>query len=369
MRLFGEVDRAKTSCRRVTSCNSLELSLSSSRSIDKEVRVAVTYSKAGVSIAEGERFVKEIKRDVRSTFTGRVIGDIGAFGGFFEAKFKGFSRPVLVSSIDGVGTKLLIANLMNRHETVGQDLVNHCVNDILACGASPLYFLDYFATGKLRVDVAAAVVQGMAKACRENGCALIGGETAEMPGMYDADEYDLAGTIVGVVDKKNILNGKRIRKGDILVGLPSTGLHTNGFSLARAVLLKEYTVETYSDELGCTLGEALLAVHRSYLRVVRPLLDRFPIHGLSHITGGGIVGNTMRIVPPGRALRIDWSAWDRPVLFGILQRLGDVPEEDMQRTFNLGVGFILVVGKKTADTVLRQLRRKGEKPMVIGEVV
>ena len=258
---------------------------------------------------------------------------------------------------------------MNRHETVGQDLVNHCVNDILACGASPLYFLDYFATGKLRVDVAAAVVQGMAKACRENGCALIGGETAEMPGMYDADEYDLAGTIVGVVDKKNILNGKRIRKGDILVGLPSTGLHTNGFSLARAVLLKEYTVETYSDELGCTLGEALLAVHRSYLRVVRPLLDRFPIHGLSHITGGGIVGNTMRIVPPGRALRIDWSAWDRPVLFGILQRLGDVPEEDMQRTFNLGVGFILVVGKKTADTVLRQLRRKGEKPMVIGEVV
>ena len=234
--------------------------------------MAATYAQAGVRIEEGERFVREIRKDVRSTFTRGVIGDLGAFGGFFDARFRGMRHPVLVSSIDGVGTKLAVANLMNRHETVGQDLVNHCVNDILACGARPLYFLDYYAAGRLRVDVAAAVIAGMARACRENGCALIGGETAEMPGMYRENDYDLAGTIVGIVDKGAIVDGRKIRKGDMLIGLPSSGLHTNGFSLARAVLLKEYRVTSRINELGCTLGE----VSRGRGASARPVPDPGP---------------------------------------------------------------------------------------------
>ncbi len=331
--------------------------------------MAATYAQAGVRIEEGERFVREIRKDVRSTFTRGVIGDLGAFGGFFDARFRGMRHPVLVSSIDGVGTKLAVANLMNRHDTVGQDLVNHCVNDILACGARPLYFLDYYAAGRLRVDVAAAVIAGMARACRENGCALIGGETAEMPGMYRENDYDLAGTIVGIVDKGAIVDGRKIRKGDMLIGLPSSGLHTNGFSLARAVLLKEYRVTSRINELGCTLGEALLAVHRSYLGVVAPLLGRYPIRGLAHITGGGIAGNTMRVLPAGRALNIDWEAWPRPPLFDLIKRTGDVPEEDMRKTFNLGIGMVLVAGKNDAGRVVRALKRKKEDPVVMGNVV
>ncbi len=330
--------------------------------------MAVTYVQAGVNIDEGERFVREIKKSVRSTFTPGVIGDIGAFGGFFDARFRGARHPVLVSSIDGVGTKLVVAKLMNLHDTVGQDLVNHCVNDILACGARPLFFLDYFATGRLSVEVAAAVVSGMAKACRENGCALIGGETAEMPGMYQEEDYDLAGTIVGMVERSAIINGKRIKKGDVLIGLPSSGLHTNGFSLARAVLLKDFAVTAWIDELGSTLGEALLAVHRSYLPALAPLLGTRLIRGLSHITGGGIVGNTRRVLPPGRSLRIDWEGWTRPPLFDLIQRVGDVPEEDMRRTFNLGIGMILILGKNDADRALAALKRRRQRPVLVGEV-
>ncbi|HEX9006379.1 MAG TPA: phosphoribosylformylglycinamidine cyclo-ligase [Bacteroidota bacterium] len=331
--------------------------------------MAVTYVQAGVNIDEGDRFVREIKKNVRSTFTRGVIGDIGAFGGFFDARFKNVRHPVLVSSIDGVGTKLVVAKLMNLHHSVGQDLVNHCVNDILACGARPLFFLDYFATGKLRVEIAAAVVSGMAKACRENGCALIGGETAEMPGMYQEDDYDLAGTIVGMVEKRGIIDGKRIRRGDILIGLPSTGLHTNGFSLARAVLLRDFAVTTFVDELGTTLGEALLAVHRSYLPLIAPMLETRIIRGLAHITGGGIVGNTNRVLPAGRSLNIHWDGWTRPPLFDLIQRVGNVPEADMRRTFNLGIGMILIVGKKDVDHAMAGLRRRREKPVVVGEVV
>jgi phosphoribosylformylglycinamidine cyclo-ligase len=330
--------------------------------------VTLTYAKAGVSIEEGDRFVREIKRNIRSTFTSRVVGDIGSFGGFFEAKFGELRRPVLVSSIDGVGTKLKVASLMGRHDTIGQDLVNHCVNDILVCGARPLFFLDYYGTGKLDVEVASAVVRGMANACRENGCALIGGETAEMPGLYDTGDYDLAGTIVGVVEKANILTGKRVRKGDVLLGLPSTGLHTNGYSLARAVLLREMSVKTYLSELGRTVGDALLEVHRSYLRLVEPLLERFSLHAMSHITGGGIVGNTKRVMPAGRTLKIDWLAWTRPPIFDIIQRMGDIPEEDMRRTFNLGIGLILVVSRKDADPVMKWLKTRREKAAFVGEV-
>lgn len=330
--------------------------------------VAITYAQAGVSIAAGDAFVRRIKKDVRSTFTKRVLRDIGAFGSFVDARFPGYRSPVLVSSVDGVGTKLLVARMAGKHDTVGQDLVNHCVNDILVCGAVPLYFLDYYATGRLDVKAAADVIRGFAKACRENGCALVGGETAEMPGMYAEEDYDLAGTIVGVVDRPKIVDGRRIRRGDILLGLPSTGLHTNGYSLARAVLLKHYRVDERVPELGKTLAQALLAVHRSYLNAVRPFLGKQALRGMSHITGGGIVGNTMRVVPDGLSLRIDWEAWRRPALFRLIQRLGEVPEDDMRRTFNLGIGLIMIVAKGEADRVAARLRRMGEKPVFMGEV-
>ncbi len=330
--------------------------------------MATTYAQAGVDIATGEEFVRRIKRSVRSTFTPSVLRDIGAFGAFFDARFPRVKSPVLVSSVDGVGTKLMVARLAGRHDTVGQDLVNHCVNDILVCGARPLFFLDYYATGKLDLREATEVIGGFARACRENGCALVGGETAEMPGMYNGGDYDLAGTIVGVVDKAKIVDGRKVKRGDVLIGLPSTGLHTNGFSLARAVLLRDYDVHTRVPELGTTLGDALLKVHRSYLKAVLPLLEKFTPHGLSHITGGGIVGNTRRVVPAALTLQIDWDAWERPAIFRLIQRAGDVPEEDMRRTFNLGVGLIIIASPREADGVLRTLRLKHERPVVMGEV-
>lgn len=329
----------------------------------------LTYAQSGVNIEEGDRFVQRIKKSVRSTYTRGVLGDIGAFGAFFDARFKGYSSPVLVSSVDGVGTKLLLAHMMNRHDSVGQDLVNHCVNDILVCGAKPLYFLDYFATGKLNSASAADIIAGFAKACRENNCALIGGETAEMPGMYNGEEYDLAGMIVGVVEKKDILDGRRVRKGDILIGLPSTGLHTNGYSLARAVLLKEYSLDHHLDELGCTVGEALLAIHRSYLGIVSKVRKRYMVNGLSHITGGGIVGNTMRVVHGILKLNIDWEAWKRPPIFQLIQRVGSVPEEDMRRTFNLGIGLVMILPATLASRAIAFMKKQGEQAVVMGEVV
>jgi phosphoribosylformylglycinamidine cyclo-ligase len=332
-------------------------------------KLATTYAQAGVSIAEGDRFVREIRKSVRSTYTRGVVGDIGAFGGFFDGRFKGMRSPVLVSSVDGVGTKLIVAQAAGRHDTVGEDLVNHCVNDIAVCGATPLFFLDYFATGKLRVDVAADVIRGFAKACRENRCSLIGGETAEMPGMYGEDCYDLAGTIVGVVDRKSIVNGKTVRKGDVLIGLPSTGLHTNGYSLARAVLLRQHALSDRIEELGMTLADALLTVHRSYIRPVQRLLRTGFVRGLAHITGGGIVGNTRRVLPTGLALAVDWNAWERPPLFRLIQRLGEVPEDDMRRTFNCGIGLIAIVARASADRILRELRTMRERAFIVGEVV
>jgi phosphoribosylformylglycinamidine cyclo-ligase len=330
--------------------------------------MALTYEQAGVNISEGDRFVKLIKKPVRSTFTDRVLADLGGFGGLFDARFKKMKSPVLVSSVDGVGTKLLIAQMVDRHDTVGQDLVNHCVNDILVCGARPLFLLDYFATGERDARKAAQVIKGFVRACRENRCSLVGGETAEMPGMYKDDEYDLSGTIVGVVDRRNIINGSRVRKGDVLIGLHSTGLHTNGYSLARAVLLKEFSLSQRIDELGSTLADALLAVHRSYLKVIGPLLEKPGIHALSHITGGGIVGNTMRVVPEGLRLSIDWNSWKRPAIFDLIQRVGAVPEEDMRRTFNLGVGLLIIASKKRADRVVSDLKRRGEHPLILGDV-
>lgn len=336
---------------------------------EKGNKLAHTYARAGVNIDEGDRLVEHIKRAVRSTFTASVIGGIGSFGAFFDARFTRYHSPVLVSSVDGVGTKLMIAQRMNIHSTVGQDLVNHCVNDILVCGATPLYFMDYFACGKLDLHVAREVIDGFVKACKENHCSLVGGETAEMPGFYEPKEYDLAGTIVGVVEKASIIDGRRIRAGDVMIGLPSTGLHTNGYSLARAVLLPRFSLDQHIEELGTSLGQTLLAIHRSYLKPILPLLKQFRIHGLAHITGGGIEGNTKRILPRGLRLKIDWNSWTRPPIFSLIQSVGHVSEEDMRRTFNLGIGLVLIVGKRDADGVLRSLKRRKESPIVFGEIV
>lgn len=331
-----------------------------------------TYKDSGVDIDAGEELVHRIKKPVRSTFNKNVLADIGMFGAFYRASFKGIKKPILVSSVDGVGTKLKIAIAMNKHNTVGQDLVNHCVNDILVCGAKPLFFMDYYATGKLSPESAEQVILGFVKACKENNCALIGGETAEMPGMYPVGDYDIAGTIVGVVDETKMLNGKKVKKGDVLIGLPSTGLHTNGYSLARRVLLNKFSWSTYIDELNKTVGEAMLAIHRSYQPAIHPLLQ-LPvgkaIHGLSHITGGGIEGNTMRVVPKQLKLHIDWNAWERPAIFNLIQHVGNVPEQDMRRTFNLGVGLILIVESKIVDSVQAALKQKNEKPFVMGEII
>jgi phosphoribosylformylglycinamidine cyclo-ligase len=329
----------------------------------------LTYKDAGVDIDAGEETVRRIRPLVRSTFTPGVLRDIGAFGAFFEPDLGGYRQPVLVSSVDGVGTKLKVAFLARRHDTVGEDLVNHCVNDIAVCGARPLYFLDYFSTGRLEPDVAVDVVAGFAKACRENGCALIGGETAEMPDLYAPGEYDLAGMIVGLVERDRILDGSRVREGDVLVGLPSAGLHTNGFSLARRVLFPEFDVRDRPGELGgATVGEALLAVHRSYLGAIRALADEDLAHAFVHVTGGGIPGNSDRVMPAGLTHAIDWSAWERPAIFRMIQEKGGVPESDMRRTFNLGIGLVAVVPATGLQPALDRLRASGEQPIPMGRV-
>lgn len=331
--------------------------------------MSITYKDAGVNIDAGEEMVENIKPMVRSTFTKGVLTDIGAFGAFFQPDFGAYQEPVMVSSVDGVGTKLKVAFKADQHDTVGQDLVNHCVNDIAVCGAKPLFFLDYFSTGKLFPAVATQVIKGFTVACKENGCALIGGETAEMPDLYTEGEYDLAGTIVGIVDKAKILDGSRVQEGDVLIGLPSTGLHTNGYSLARKVLFSQFDLADTPDSLdGQTIGEALLAVHRSYLAPIQALIAEDVASAFSHITGGGIVGNTKRVVPKNLNLDIDWKAWERPPLFNLIQETGNVPEEDMRRTFNLGIGLICIVPKSNMNKALDILEKMGEKPIVLGKI-
>ncbi|MBI4546458.1 MAG: phosphoribosylformylglycinamidine cyclo-ligase [Ignavibacteriae bacterium] len=328
-----------------------------------------TYKKAGVNIPAGDELVRRIRDKVRSTFSRGVLADIGAFAAFYDGKFRGVRQPVLVSSVDGVGTKLKVAFMMKKHDTVGQDLVNHCVNDIAVCGAQPLFFLDYFATGKLSPSITESVVKGMVKACKENSCSLIGGETAEMPGFYHEHEYDVAGMIVGVAEKKTLFNEKRVKAGDSLIGLPSTGLHTNGYSLARAVLFERYKVDNYVEELGTTLGAALLTIHRSYLQAIMTVKHFAETHAFAHITGGGLVANVSRVVPKGLTVNIDWQRWERPAVFKLIQKCGNVPEDDMRRTFNLGVGLVIVTSQRGTDKVMDTLRQHGEAPFVIGSVV
>lgn len=324
-----------------------------------------TYKDAGVDIEAGEQMVESIKGMVKETQSDAVLSNIGGFGGFYRPDLGSYEDPVFVSSVDGVGTKLIVAFKTGRYNTVGQDLVNHCINDIAVCGADPLFFLDYFSTGKLEQDVGYQVVSGFAKACKENGVALIGGETAEMPDIYSKGEFDLAGTIVGIVDRDKVINGNRIKKGDILLGFKSTGLHTNGYSLARKVLFSEYEVGDHLNELGCTVGEALLAVHKSYLPLIKKLRGHEGVHGFSHITGGGIVGNTKRILPEGLQLEIDWDNWEQPALFRLIQKKGNVPKEDMRATFNLGIGLIAVVDPETAEDI-KEL--SGEEVIEVGKV-
>ena len=330
------------------------------------------YKTSGVDIDAGNETVRRIRGLARSTFTAGVLSDIGAFGGLFRLENGRVREPVLVSSIDGVGTKLKVAFMAERHDSVGVDLVNHCVNDILVQGAEPLFFLDYFATGRLSPDVAEQVVGGMAAACRENDCALLGGETAEMPDMYRDGEYDLAGCIVGVVDRERLVNGRAIAVGDALIGVPSSGLHTNGYSLARKIVFDHcgLGVDSYVGELGTTVGDALLVPHRSYLGMVRPILDYGSIKGMAHITGGGITENLPRVLPHGTAAVIDAAAWDVPMLFRWLQARGEVPVADMLRTFNMGIGLILVTAPERAESVIDELAaRGGRDARVIGEVV
>ena len=337
--------------------------------LNLRARQQIRYRDAGVNIDEADRALASIKKSARQTFTRGVLTDIGSFGGSFQ--LAGFRKPVLVSSADGVGTKLKIAFLTGRHDSVGEDLVNHCVNDIAVQGAIPLFFLDYFAVGKLQAEVAAAVVSGIARGCRRNGCALIGGETAEMPGMYAESEYDLAGFIVGAAERSDLLTGRAIRPGDALVALPSTGLHTNGYSLARKLLLDVagYSPKTLLPEVGASVADALLAVHRSYLKPLRALATAHLLRGAAHITGGGISDNTPRMLPAGLAAEIDTSSWRIPALFEILRRIGDIPEDDYRRTFNLGAGIIFAVPARGRSKAEALLHRLGESPFLIGRVI
>lgn len=334
-----------------------------------EPKKRIRYADAGVSIDEAGRAVSAIRKMARSTFNKNVLTDIGSFGGGYL--LQGYREPVLVSSADGVGTKIKVAFLTGRHDTIGEDLVNHCVNDIAVQGATPLFFLDYFAAGKLDAKVVSGVVKGLSTACRENGCALIGGETAEMPGLYAPGEYDLAGFIVGVVEKKRMITGAGIRAGDILLGLPSSGLHTNGYSLARKLLFEVagYAPQHVPPELAIPVAEELLKVHRSYLKPIRALHGANLLRGAAHITGGGLTDNVPRVLPTGLAVRIQVASWPVLPIFDLLRKIGDIPNDDFRRTFNLGLGMVLIVPRTKLAQAKRMLDSLQENYYQIGSVI
>lgn len=330
----------------------------------------ITYSEAGVDREQVSKILRDLKVKIRATFNSRVLKDIGAFAGFYSLDPKEYRSPVLVSSMDGVGTKLKVTAMMNRHTTVGKDLVFHCVNDIAVHGAQPLFFLDYIAMGKLIPKVIEEIGEGLVAGCREAGCVLIGGETAEMPGVYEAGEYDLVGTMVGIVEQDKIIDGSKISPGDCLLGLASNGLHTNGYSLARKLLFEEgkFSVNDYLPELNSTIGEELLRVHRNYGNIIHRLLSQYPIRGIAHITGGGITENLVRILPSGCRAVIYRGSWEIFPIFELLRRLGNLSWEEMARTFNLGVGMILVVPAEGIESVREELKRAEEKCWVIGKI-
>jgi phosphoribosylformylglycinamidine cyclo-ligase len=329
------------------------------------------YKQSGVDIDAGNEVVRRIRSLARGTFTPGVLSEIGSFGGLFQLGAAGAPDPVLVASADGVGTKLRIAFMTGVHSTIGVDLVNHCVNDILVQGAQPLFFLDYLATGRLEADVAVQIVEGLATACRANACALLGGETAEMPGFYADGEYDVAGFIVGAVPRQHLIDGRSVAPGDVLIGLPSSGLHTNGYSLARRIAfdVARLDVDALIPDLGRPLGEAMLVPHRSYLPVLRPLIGGGLIKGMAHITGGGITDNLPRVLPAGMHARVERAAWEPPAIFTWLQQTGRVPDADMLRTFNMGIGLILVCAAEHERALIEALARTGEPAAVrLGDI-
>lgn len=334
--------------------------------------MTIDYRKSGVDIEKAEEAKRAIAAHARKTFTPSVLRGLGHFGGFFRLTEGGPSKPVLVASTDGVGTKLLLANKLGRLDGIGEDLVNHCINDILVCGAEPLFFLDYMAFGRLEPEKAEAIAAGLSRACQAFGVALIGGETAEMPDLYRESDFDLAGTIVGWVDENDILDGGRVVEGDILLGLPSNGLHTNGYSLARKVFAAEIESGelTRTDSiLGESLADALLRPHRCYLNIIKPLLELRIMHAMAHITGGGLLGNVRRVIPKGLHAEIDWQAWPRLPIFQKIASKANIQEDEMRRVFNLGVGLVLIVGENKKEIVISRLSDGGEKVYSIGRVV
>ena len=329
-----------------------------------------SYRDAGVDIDAQDEALREVRHIARGTFTPNVVSDIGSFGSLFRANFSGMERPILVSSTDGVGTKLRVAQAMKVHDTVGYDLVCHCVNDILVQGARPLFFLDYYATGKLRPSVMTDVIRGMARACKENACALIGGETAEMPGFYGDDDYDIAGFIVGVVDESKLIDGKAVREGDVLVGLPSAGLHTNGYSLARRIFFDQlgYDVQSILPGIG-KIGEALLQPHISYLKPLITLVDEGRIRAMAHITGGGLTDNIPRVLPQSLDAHIKLGSWQVPAIFRFFYENGKIDRDEMLRVFNMGIGMVLIVAPPELNAVSRHFTQMGQPYFFIGNVV
>ena len=330
-----------------------------------------TYKDAGVDIDLADSFLEGAKESIKKTFRKGVLTGIGHFGAFFQPDLTGMEEPVLVSSTDGVGTKIKVAQMTGIHNTVGQDIVNHCINDIMCTGAQPMYFLDYFAMGKMNKEVSLAVIEGICKAADENDVSVIGGETAEMPGLYHGEDYDLAGTIVGLVDKKKIIDGSRIEAGNVMIALPSNGLHTNGFSLARKICfqIQHFGVNDMVGGFSKPIGSILLKVHRSYKKHIDALMEKAEVRGISHITGGGIEGNTSRIIPDGLGMDIDWNAWERPAIFKLLQEWGNVPEEDMRRTFNLGLGMIFIVAEDEVEAATKTMKAIGEEVISMGKII
>ncbi len=338
---------------------------------DPTKTATVTYADAGVDIDRASRTKKRIKYLAHKTFTKGVLSEIGGFGGLFSIDKAKYIDPIIVSSVDGVGTKLKVAFEMKVHHTIGADLVNHCVNDIAVQGAAPMFFMDYLATGKLEPEVAEKVIEGLAEACKHNGCALIGGETAEMPGFYPDGEYDLAGFIVGVVEREKIITGKTVEVGDVILGLASNGLHTNGYALARKLLFEvaRYTPETYVNDLKGKAGNDLMRTHKSYWPAIKRLVDGESVSAMAHITGGGITENLPRVLPRGVAAVIELGTWQVPPIFEHLQKLGNVPQDEMLRTFNMGLGMLLVVSAKKFKKAQTLLERAGEKAFTVGRIV
>ena len=332
----------------------------------------LTYKQSGVDIDEGNRAVDLIKGKIKTTYDNNVIGDLGNFSGLYSLKdFTKMNEPVLLSSTDGVGTKLKLAQMMDKHDTVGIDLVAMCVNDLICQGAKPLFFLDYIATGKLVAEQVEQIVSGIVKGCKMAGCALIGGETAEMPGMYSEDDYDLAGFSVGIADKEKIISGKNVKSGDVLIGIASSGVHSNGFSFVRKIFLDKYgyKLDQYIDELGMTLGEALLIPTKIYVKLVLDLIEKYELKAIAHITGGGVIENITRVIPKGLGIDINKNSWEKPAIFKMIESFNAIDERELHKSFNMGIGLVLIVNKENSKEIVDYINTTDDKAYIIGEVV